>query len=287
MIPVGTKLPRVIPASAPAALALFAALVVWNGPAAAQGKLDAHYDVTLAGIPVGTGTWAVEILDDQYTAAAAGGTTGLLKAFARGTGSGASQGRVVNGALVPATYTATIASSKKSETIRMSLAGGNVKDFVIEPTPPVDAKRIPVADAHKHGVFDPMTATLLRVPGTADPLGPEACHATTGIFDGRMRYDLRLAFKRMETVKSGKGYHGPAVVCGIYFTPISGYIPDRVAIKYLAAQHDMEVWLAPIAGTRVLAPYRLTIPTPLGTGKLEATQFITTALPPKTVAKTQ
>jgi hypothetical protein len=268
-------------------LALFAALVVWNGPAAAQGKLDAHYDVTLAGIPVGTGTWAVEILDDQYTAAAAGGTTGLLKAFARGTGSGAAQGRVVNGALVPATYTATIASSKKSETIRMSLAGGNVKDFVIEPTPPVDAKRIPVADAHKHGVFDPMTATLLRVPGTADPLGPEACHATTGIFDGRMRYDLRLAFKRMETVKSGKGYHGPVVVCGIYFTPISGYIPDRVAIKYLAAQHDMEVWLAPISGTRVLAPYRLTIPTPLGTGKLEATQFITTALPPKAVAKTQ
>jgi hypothetical protein len=268
-------------------LTLLAALAVWNGPAAAQGKLDAHYDVTLAGIPVGTGTWAVEILDDQYTAAAAGGTVGLLKAFARGTGSGASQGRVVNGALVPATYTATIASSKKSETIRMSLAGGNVKDFVIEPTPPVDAKRIPVTDAHKRGVFDPMSATLLHVPGTADPLGPEACHATTGIFDGRMRYDLRLAFKRMETVKSGKGYHGPVVVCGIYFTPVSGYIPDRVAIKYLAAQRDMEVWLAPIAGTRVLAPYRLTIPTPLGTGKLEATQFVTTALPPRTAARTQ
>jgi hypothetical protein len=281
------KLPRVTPAAAPAALTLLAALAVWNGPAAAQGKLDAHYDVTLAGIPVGTGTWAVEILGDQYTAAAAGGTVGLLKAFARGTGSGASQGRVVNGALVPATYTATIASSKKSETIRMSLAGGNVKDFVIEPTPPVDAKRIPVTDAHKRGVFDPMTATLLHVPGTADPLGPEACHASTGIFDGRMRYDLRLAYKRMETVKSGKGYHGPVVVCGIYFTPVSGYIPDRVAIKYLAAQRDMEVWLAPIAGTRVLAPYRLTIPTPLGTGKLEATQFVTTALPPRTTAKTQ
>jgi hypothetical protein len=281
------KLPRVTPAAAPAALTLLAALAVWNGPAVAQGKLDAHYDVTLAGIPVGTGTWAVEILGDQYTAAAAGGTVGLLKAFARGTGSGASQGRVVNGALVPATYTATIASSKKSETIRMSLAGGNVKDFVIEPTPPVDAKRIPVTDAHKRGVFDPMTATLLHVPGTADPLGPEACHASTGIFDGRMRYDLRLAYKRMETVKSGKGYHGPVVVCGIYFTPVSGYIPDRVAIKYLAAQRDMEVWLAPIAGTRVLAPYRLTIPTPLGTGKLEATQFVTTALPPRTTAKTQ
>ena len=273
--------------SAWVALAMAAVLLSCAGPAAAEGKLEARYDVTLAGILVGTGTWAVQVLDDQYSAAAAGGATGLLKAFAHGTGSGASQGRIVNGALVPATYTATIASSKKSETIRMSLAGGNVKDFVIEPTPPVDAKRIPVTDAHKRGVFDPMTATLLRVPGTADPLGPEACHGTTGIFDGRMRYDLRLDFKRIETVKSEKGYHGPVVVCAIYFIPVSGYIPDRLAIKYLAAQRNMEVWLAPIAGTRVLAPYRLTIPTPLGVGKLEATQFITTALPPKTAAKTQ
>ncbi len=280
-------MPASVRAAAGASLVLFAATLALTGPAAAQGKVEAHYDVTLAGILVGTGAWTIEVFDDQYSAAANGSTTGLLKTFAHGTGTGASQGRVVNGALVPANYTATISSSKKSETIRMSLAGGNVKDFVIEPTPPVDAKRIPVIDAHKRGVFDPMSATLLRVPGNADPLGPEACHATTGIFDGRMRYDLRLDFKRIETVKSKKGYHGPAVVCSIYFSPISGYVPDRYAIKYLAAQRNMEVWLAPIAGTRVLAPYRLTIPTPLGTGKLEATQFITTAVPPRTAAKTQ
>lgn len=280
-------MPTSVPTAAGASLALFAAILALAGPAAAQGRLEAHYDVTLAGILIGTGAWTIEVLDDQYSAAANGSTTGLLKTFAHGTGTGTSQGRVINGALVPANYTATISSSKKSETIHMSLAGGNVKDFVIEPTPPIDAKRIPVTDAHKRGVFDPMSATLLRVPGNADPLGPEACHATTGIFDGRMRYDLRLDFKRIDTVKSEKGYHGPAVVCSIYFSPISGYVPDRYAIKYLASQRNMEVWLAPIAGTRVLAPYRLTIPTPLGTGKLEATQFVTTAVPPRTAAKTQ
>ena len=270
-----------------ASLPIFVAILAMAAPAAAQGKLEARYNVTLAGILVGTGAWAVDILDDQYSAAANGGATGLLKAFAHGTGSGSSQGRIVNGALVPASYTATISSWKKSETIRMTLTGGNVKDFVIEPTPPVDTKRIPVTDAHKQGVFDPMSATLVRVPGTSDPLGPEACLAKTGIFDGRMRYDLRLDFRRMETVKSEKGYHGPVVVCAIYFSPIAGYVPDRYAIKYLAAQRDMEIWLAPIAGTRVLVPYRLTIPTPLGTGKLEATQFITTAVPPTTAAKTR
>jgi hypothetical protein len=266
---------------------MFAAMLTVAAPAGAQGKLEARYDVTLAGILVGTGAWTVDILDDQYSAAASGGATGLLKALAHGTGTGSSQGRIVNGALIPANYTATISSSKKSETIRMSLAGGNVKDFVIEPSPPVDPKRIPVNDAHKRGVFDPMSATLLRAPGTTDPLGPNACHGSTGIFDGRMRYDLRLDFKRMDIVKSGKGYQGPVVVCAILFSPIAGYVPDRFAIKYLAAQRNMEIWLAPIAGTRVLVPYRLTIPTPLGTGKLEATQFITTAMPPKTAAKAQ
>jgi uncharacterized protein DUF3108 len=262
------------------------ALLAPAGSAAAQGKLEARYEVTLAGIPVGKGAWVIDIADDQYSAAASGGTTGLLKAFAGGSGTGASQGRVVNGSFVPANYSATTTSSKKSESIRMTLAGGNVKEFAIEPVPPVDADRIPVTDAHRHGVFDPMTGSMVRVSGTGDPISPEACHAATPIFDGRMRYDLKLDFKRMEMVRAEKGYQGPVVVCAIYFSPIAGYIPDRTAIKYLAAQRNMEVWLAPIAGTRVLVPFKMTVPTPLGTGTLEAVQFVTTATPPR-VAKTQ
>jgi uncharacterized protein DUF3108 len=268
------------------ALALMVAALAAAGPAAAQGRLEARYEVSLAGIPIGKGAWVIDIGDDQYSAAASGGTSGLMKTFAGGSGSGASQGRVVNGAFVPASYSATTSSSKKSETIRMTLAGGNVKESAIDPVPGVDPDRIPITDAHRHGVFDPMTGSLLRVPGTADPVSPEACHATTAIFDGRMRYDLKLDFKRMATVKAEKGYQGPVVVCAIYFSPVAGYIPDRAAIKYLAAQRNMEVWLAPIAGTRVLVPFKMTIPTPLGTGTLEAVQFVTTATPPR-VAKTQ
>jgi hypothetical protein len=76
------------------------------------------------------------------------------------------------------------------------------------------------------------------------------------------------------------------VVCAIYFKPISGYIPARAALKYLAAQRDMEVWLAPIAGTRVLAPLKVMVPTPIGMAALEATQFVSTAVV-RTTAKTQ
>jgi hypothetical protein len=252
----------------------------------AQGKLDARYEATLAGIPVGKGAWTIEIADDQFSAAASGGTSGLLKAFAGGSGTGAAQGRVVNGALVASSYSATTTTSKKSEAIRILLANGNVKEFAIEPEPPVDADRLPVTDAHRRGVYDPMTGAMIKVPGTSEVLSPDSCRTGAGIFDGRMRYDLKLDFKRMETVKAEKGYHGPVVVCAVYFTPVAGYIPDRPVIKYLAAQRNIEIAFAPVAGTRILVPFRMTVPTPLGTAVLEATQFITQATPPR-VAKTQ
>jgi hypothetical protein len=288
-----TTLSRISPRLAEAALrvlgGLCAGAFMLLAPAHsafAQGRLDAHYEATLAGIPVGKGAWTIDISDDQFSAAASGGTAGLLKSFAGGSGTGAAQGRVVNGAPVATNYSATTTTSKKSEAIRMVLSGGNIKEYAIEPAPPVDADRLPVTEAHRRGVYDPMTGAMLRAPGTADPLSPEACRTGAAIFDGRMRYDLTLDFKRMETVKAEKGYHGPVVVCAIYFSPVAGYIPDRAVIKYLAAQRHMEIAFAPVAGTRILVPFRIVIPTPLGTAMLEATQFITQAAPPR-VAKTQ
>jgi hypothetical protein len=266
-------------------LALALGLAAASGPAAAQGRLDAQYEATLAGIPVGRGAWTIDISDDQFSAAASGGTMGLLNAIAGGSGTGASQGRVVNGALVSTGYTASTTTSKKTEAIHMTLANGNVKEFGIEPEPPVDPDRLPITDAHRHGVYDPMTGAMLRVAGTGDPLTPEACRTGAGIFDGRMRYDLKLDFKRMETVKAQKGYRGPVVVCAVYFTPLAGYIPDRPVIKYLTAQRNIEIAFAPVAGTRILVPFWMKIPTPLGPAMLEATSFITAPTPPR-VAKT-
>jgi hypothetical protein len=274
---------RAMAASVAAGLLLAAA---GAAPAAAQGRLEAQYEASLAGIAVGKGAWNVEIGDDSYAASSVGGTSGLLKTIANGSGAGEAQGRVVNGALVPAYYKASTTTSKKSETIHITLVNGNVKEFGIDPEPPVDPDRVPVTDAHKKGVLDPMTASLLRVPGNGDPVSPEACRGSASVFDGRLRYELKLDYKRMETVRSDRGYAGPVVVCAVYFIPIAGYIPDRPVIKYLAGARNIEIAFAPIIGTRVLVPYRMVIPTPLGTAMLEATQFMTQATPPH-VAKTQ
>lgn len=283
--------PRVRPAAFAAAVFVMAAAFAADagGVAVAQGRLEAEYTASLAGIPLGRGNWIIEISEDQFSAAANGATSGILRLFSQGHGSSSSQGTVNAGQPVPTNYMATITTDKKFDDVRMAFAGGNVKDFTVDPPVGPQPDRIPVTDADRRNVFDPMTAVLNLVGGSGDVLTPQACVRNVAVFDGRMRYDVRSEFKRMEFVKAEKGYQGPAVVCAVYFVPISGYVPDRYAIKYLARMRDAEVWLAPIAGTRVVVPYRFSLPTPIGTGVLQATQFISVAKPPRAAAnmKTQ
>ena len=117
---------------------------------------------------------------------------------------------------MPASCAASITSDKKTEEIRMTLGSGDVKDFAINPPPPPDPDRVPVTEAHRRGVSDPMTASLVRVPGNGDPVGPQACQRNVSVFDGRIRYNLQFAYKRMERVKADKGYEGPVVACAVY-----------------------------------------------------------------------
>ena len=259
--------------------------------ACAQGKLEARYTVTLAGIPIGKGTWTVDITDTHYNAVASGGTTRPVARFhrrRRATAPRMARCRPVS--RCPRSMPSTIATSKKSDEVQLTVTNGNVKEFTVEPPLDNDPERVPITDEHRKGILDPMTASLLRIAGTGDPLSPEACKRTTSMFDGRLRYDLQLAFKRMDHVKADKGYAGPVVVCAVYFSPIAGYIPSRAAINYVAKLRDIEVWLAPIAGTRVLVPFRVQGPTPIGQVVMEATEFVSVArrpAPRPTAPKTQ
>jgi hypothetical protein len=279
------------PAAFAAAVCAMAALAADAGhAAAAQAHLQAEYSATLAGLPIGHGSWVIEIADDQYTAAANGSTTGLLRIFTGARGTGASRGSFSGEQTLPTNYVATIDFDRsKYDDVRMVLAGGNVKEFAVDPPLAPHPERIPVSDADRRGVVDPMSSTINRVGGNGDPVSPLACGRKVAVFDGRVRYDLRSEFKRIEMVKAERGYQGPVVVCTVYFEPISGYVPNRPVIRYLVELRDAEVWLAPISGTRVLVPFRFSMPTPLGMGVLQATQFVAVAQPahPSVSAKTQ
>jgi hypothetical protein len=122
-------------------------------------------------------------------------------------------------------------------------------------------------------VIDPMTAGLIAVPGTGDILAPAACQHTLPIFDGTHRFDIALSFKRMDKIRAETGYQGPVVVCGMSYRPVAGYNTGAFRVNYIKKAREMEMWFAPIAGTRLLAMSRILIPTMLGTAMLAATQF--------------
>jgi hypothetical protein len=260
-------------------LAFGAALAAVPATAFGQTKLEARYTAALAGIPLGTGTWVIDFAADQYTAVASGRTTGLVKMISDGSGSSGAKGAIQGANVVSFGYVSSTISEKKADEVRIGMQGGVAKDVVAIPPLEPSPDRVPVTDAHRKGVVDPMSAMLMPVAGKGEMLVPEACKRRIAIFDGRQRVDIELVYKRMDQVHADRGYAGPVVVCTALYRPVAGHRPERPAIKYLVAQRDMEIWLAPIAGTRVLVPFRFSVPTPFGLGTLQANYFVANEMP--------
>jgi hypothetical protein len=151
-----------------------------------------------------------------------------MHVFASGQGYSSVHGTIAAGQLAPAVYTTSIRTGQEEYEVRMVFSGGNVIDFAAQPPNAPSPDRIPLSEMDRQGVSDPMTASLVWVPGKADTVTPQACERIVSIFEGHMRYDLQLAFRRIERVKSRIGYEGPVVVCSMHFEPIAGHIPDRL-----------------------------------------------------------
>jgi len=240
--------------------------------ALAQAKLDATYSATLFGLPIGHISWTVELRNNRFTSAATGGISGLLRIFSDGHGDVSAQGNLSGGEPIASHFALTLIAGKWSNDVRIQFRGNKAQEYVTA-LPAPGANQVPITDANRTGVLDPMTALLVPIPGAGKTAVPEACERTIPIFDGHTRYNLRLSFKRVDTVNNEGVYQGPVIVCAVKFFPVAGYDPKHFLVTYLAAQRDIEIWLAPIAGSRLMVPYRMSMPTPMGLGILQATKF--------------
>jgi Protein of unknown function (DUF3108) len=271
---------RAIPRLLIVAAALAAGLPVTfshAGPerSASAGKLQVAYAATLLGIPIGHIDWTIELKDDRFSAAATGETAGLLSIFSRGRGFAQAAGSLEGREPHPFSFAVHYTHGSNAQKIKILFSGGHARESFVPPPLP-NPTLVPLTEAYRAGVVDPMTALILRLPGTGSTVVPAACEPKIAVFDGRMRYDLRLEYKRLEQVRAAVGYQGPAVVCAVYFDPLAGYDPSRSAIKYLQAERGMEIWFAPLGGSRLLVPFRVSVPTPIGLGVLQAVRFIWT-----------
>lgn len=253
----------------------FALLLAATIPAAADARLEGRYSISIAGLTIGTAAIVLDVRPDGYVAAGSAKLTGVMRAIATGQGTAAVRGSIVGGRLVPQSYSMTAESQKKTDEVRMAMANGLVRDFSAVPPLEPEPDRVPLTEAHRKGVLDPLSAALFIVPGTGNVLSPEACSRALPIFDGRYRYEVELTFVRIDKVSGAKGYAGPAVLCTATYRPIAGHRTSRLPTRYALGNDQIRVWLAPIAGTRALLPYRVTFGTVVGNVVLQATAFNT------------
>jgi hypothetical protein len=254
------------------ALAAFAGAAT---PAGAQAQFDARYTLSMAGLSIGKLTWRTQLGTADYSTTANGRVSGFLSLLVSGEGNVAVKGQVRDGRLQPSSFVAAVEREDEKIAIQMSFDGTRVRDLKVD-EPPLESDRVPIADAHKIGVIDPLSAFLIQ--GPADPMAREGCERTLSIFDGRRRYDLALSFKRTDTIKDDAGKLRMTLVCTIRFVPMSGHRASSQFVKFLSEGRDIEVWLVPVTGTRILAPVRLAAASLVGNMVLQADQFETTAL---------
>jgi Protein of unknown function (DUF3108) len=240
-------------------------------PARAQGQLNISYTISLARIPIGKVTWTADIGAKTSTTRGRGEASGLASLAMSGTGTVTASGTVKHGRLDTTTFSADLIQGDEKSELTMLLDHGTVTEIKVETPAPGD-DRIAVTEAHRRNIIDPLTAWLIPT-GERDGLTRAACERTLPVFDGQRRYDLRLSFKRTDKVRIDKGYQGPVVVCAITLRPIAGHRASSPLVKFLSHGREMEAALAPVAGTHMLAPIRLTIFHLLGNLLVQATEF--------------
>jgi hypothetical protein len=262
--------------AAGSALALITATA--GGRAHAEGNLDASYTISFARISVGEIKATAVFGQSEYAMSVRARAGGVLKALlVDGEASFSTQGTIKDGHPVSTTFTSKIVSNTETSDVTMVLDEGNVKELAA--TPPPSSDRVTVTDSNREAISDPLTALLFSAATAGEGLSQEACRRTLPIFDGLQRYDLKLAFRRMDKMTAEKGYAGPVVVCSLRYEPIAGHRANTPLVKYLSEGREMEIALAPIAGTRLLAPFRLSVMSTLANLVIEANRFETIMAP--------
>lgn len=240
--------------------------------AAQAESLKATYALSIIGLPIGQANAVASLQPDAYKIDIGLRLSGLASLVSKARGAATASGQILNSAVLPAAYANTTANSTETRTVRMGLQAGTVRAIDISP-PFLDMDgRVPVTEAHKTRIVDPVSALVMSVPVGLPMIGPSACDRTLPVYDGLVRFNVSLTYVATKQVQT-KGYSGPATVCAARYTPIAGYKLDSESTKYMANNKALETWLVPVEGARVLVPYQVSVGTKAGTLVIQATEL--------------
>ncbi len=237
-----------------------------------SGSVEASYTMGLNGITIGRFKLNAHVERANYTMAITGTTSGLSRLVSDGTGLLKSSGQIVGASVKPDDYYLdTTENGQTSSVVNMRMRSGTIVSVAALPPLPIKADRVPLLPQHKHSIVDPLSAMIA-------PLYPanmgRACNRTIPVFDGWQRFDIRLFYKSTAEVKGeGGSYSGTVYVCGARYVPVAGHRPSRDAVKFMEANTNLEVWLAPAEELGLMLPYRMQIGTEAGVLTIHASRF--------------
>lgn len=238
-------------------------------PAAAQAegaKVAAVYKLRMAGLELATFNFGSSVTGDTYVLSGHGAMSwgfGLFKYNGNFSGSG----RIAGNTIAPAAYAYDWRVNKKSGSVRIAYAGPAVKSVEIQPPHSPGPDVVPLKPEHLKGVFDPLTSLIvLSQHRDGDP-----CVRRIGVFEGKQRFDIVFTPLRQERVQEAKptGHPVGAHVCRVKYTPVAGHKMNKETQAAINAD-GIEVALRPVPTAGMLVPYRIVMPTPLGSAVLTA-----------------
>ncbi len=231
-------------------------------------KHETKFSVRFGGVEIAQAQFNINFDDKSYAVKGAGKTSGLVDWLAPGKGEFKSAGAMIKNQLKPKIHTALVHEKKKGpETLKLAFANNAVSDIQFKTNKPRKARKapkyIPVQAKHMAAVLDPASALVVPMNGADASDGRKVCNQQFPIFDGETRYNIKLRYKSTKPVKTD-GYTGHAYVCQMRYVPVAGHKKDHRNVKEMAANKNMEIWLAPMNGVSVFSPIQIVVGTKYG-----------------------
>nr|WP_321455674.1 DUF3108 domain-containing protein [uncultured Cohaesibacter sp.] len=244
-------------------------------PQARATDIDASFAISIAGIPVGSGTVKATVKGNHYSIDGFAKTSGISRLFIDSKGRAVSEGAFSGDRILPSMYALNSQEDKIHNIVQIAMRSGNVSDFSASPPLSKHSDRIPLRRVHTRGIVDPLSSLLMSVRSNKDRVGKAVCDRTVRMFDGRWRYNIELYYKETKKVRSAQrdSYSGPATVCGARVRFVAGHRPNKKSTKYMEENKDMEAWFIPVGDEPVVAVYRLQVGTMVGRMVLNAREI--------------
>jgi hypothetical protein len=224
---------------------ILASAAVLAATAAHAQTTTVRYGMTIAGLPIGSATLVMAPGGQSTQVSVSGSAGGPLEIGRMNASAVVAQGKVTaqsqsgsgrnasssslssQGSGTNSSFNFSGTSGRGPGKLAMTVAGGRVTALDAKVPDNPTAVRVPVTDAHKSGVVDPLMALgqLIQPGGLMRPGG--LCGKTHQVFTGITRFNLAGTGPEERPALRGMPEGFRSVACRVTFTPVSGHRIDK------------------------------------------------------------